>query len=58
MIKLSCFKDYDIRGEIGIDIYARAIFYIGRAITQHLKAKFFFLECACETSPLFTADTI
>ncbi|GIS16309.1 MAG: hypothetical protein CM15mP117_17410 [Alphaproteobacteria bacterium] len=36
MGELTCFKAYDIRGEIGIDIDAGIAYRIGRAVAQHL----------------------
>ena len=35
MGELTCFKAYDIRGEIGIDIDAGIAYRIGRAVAQH-----------------------
>ena len=54
MIDLTCFKAYDIRGEIDEDIAYR----IGRATAQHLKAKTVVIGFdARETSPAFAAAT-
>ncbi len=39
MSKLTCFKAYDIRGELGIDIDASIAYRIGRAVAQHFSAK-------------------
>lgn len=39
MTKLSCFKAYDIRGEIGIDIDEKIAYRIARATAQHFSAK-------------------
>ena len=39
MTELSCFKAYDIRGEIGVNIDEDMAYRIGRATAQHLKAK-------------------
>ena len=36
---LTCFKAYDIRGRIGIDIDEDVAYRVGRAVAQHLKAK-------------------
>ncbi len=36
---LSCFKAYDIRGEIGVSIDADVAYRVGRAVAQHLSAK-------------------
>ena len=39
MSELTCFKAYDIRGELGIDIDAQIAYRIGRSVTQHFNAK-------------------
>ena len=39
MVKLTCFKAYDVRGELGIDIDAQIAYRIGRAVAQHFSAK-------------------
>ena len=39
MSELTCFKAYDIRGELGIDIDAQIAYRIGRAVAQHFSAK-------------------
>ena len=39
MTKLTCFKAYDIRGELGIDIDVSIAYRIGRAVAQHFSAK-------------------
>jgi phosphomannomutase len=36
---LTCFKAYDIRGRIGIDIDEDVAYRVGRAVAQHLTAK-------------------
>ena len=36
---LTCFKSYDVRGELGINFDASIAYKIGRAIAQHLSAK-------------------
>ena len=36
---LTCFKAYDIRGRIGIDIDENVAYRVGRAVAQHLEAK-------------------
>lgn len=36
---LTCFKAYDIRGRIGINIDENVAYRVGRAVAQHLKAK-------------------
>jgi len=37
--ELSCFKAYDIRGEIGVNIDEGIAYRIGRAVAQHFSAK-------------------
>ena len=39
MPELTCFKAYDIRGEIGVNIDEGIAYRIGRAVAQHLDAK-------------------
>ena len=39
MSKLACFKTYDIRGEIGVNIDDDIAYRIGRAVAQHFEAK-------------------
>ncbi|MDB4073605.1 phosphomannomutase [Ascidiaceihabitans sp.] len=54
MTDLTCFKAYDIRGEIGINIDEDMAYRIGRAAAQHLKAKTVVIGFdARETSPAF-----
>ena len=54
MIDLTCFKAYDIRGEIGVNIDEDMAYRIGRATAQHLKAKTVVIGFdARETSPAF-----
>ncbi len=36
---LTCFKAYDVRGRIGIDIDEDVAYRVGRAVAQHLQAK-------------------
>ena len=56
MIDLTCFKAYDIRGEIGVNIDENMAYRIGRATAQHLKAKTVVIGFdARETSPAFAA---
>ena len=56
MIDLTCFKAYDIRGEIGVNIDEGIAYRIGRATAQHLKAKTVVIGFdARETSPAFAA---
>ena len=52
--ELSCFKTYDIRGEIDVNINAEIVYRIGRAISQHFSAKSVVIGYdARETSPSF-----
>ena len=54
MIDLTCFKAYDIRGEIGVNIDEEMAYRIGRATAQHLEAKTVVIGFdARETSPAF-----
>ena len=54
MTDLTCFKAYDIRGEIGVNIDEDMAYRIGRAAAQHLKAKTVVIGFdARETSPAF-----
>ena len=39
MTELQCFKAYDIRGEIGVNIDENITYRIGIAVAQHLSAK-------------------
>lgn len=39
MTELSCFKAYDIRGEVGVNIDENIVYRIGRALSQHFAAK-------------------
>ncbi len=56
MPELSCFKAYDIRGEIGVNIDADIACRIGRAVAQVLSAKSVVIGFdARETSPAFAA---
>jgi phosphomannomutase len=53
---LSCFKAYDIRGEIGVNINEDIAYRIGRAVAQHFNAKSVVIGFdARETSPAFAA---
>jgi phosphomannomutase len=53
---LSCFKAYDIRGEIGMNIDEDIAYRIGRAAAQHFSAKSIVIGFdARETSPAFSA---
>ncbi|MDB3961755.1 phosphomannomutase [Paracoccaceae bacterium] len=56
MSELTCFKAYDIRGEIGVNIDETVAYRIGRAVTQHFGAKSVVIGFdARETSPAFAA---
>ena len=56
MTELSCFKTYDIRGELGVNIDADIVYRIGRAVTQHFGAKSVVIGYdARETSPIFAS---
>ena len=56
MTELSCFKAYDIRGEINVTIDANIVYRIGRAVSQHFKAKTIIVGYdARETSPTFAS---
>jgi phosphomannomutase len=53
---LTCFKAYDIRGEIGVNIDEGIAYRIGRAVAQHFGAKSVVIGFdARETSPAFAA---
>jgi len=54
--ELTCFKAYDIRGEIGVNIDEGISYRIGRAVAQHFNAKSIVIGFdARETSPAFSA---
>ena len=56
MSELTCFKAYDIRGEIGVNIDEGIAYRIGRAVAQHFNAKSVVIGFdARETSPAFAA---
>ena len=56
MSELTCFKAYDIRGEIGVNIDEDIAYRIGRAVAQHFNAKTIVIGFdARETSPAFAA---
>ena len=56
MTVLTCFKAYDIRGEIGVNIDADIAYRIGRAVAQHFAATSVVIGFdARETSPEFAA---
>jgi phosphomannomutase len=53
---LTCFKAYDVRGEIGVNIDEDVAYRIGRAVAQHFSAKSVVIGFdARETSPAFAA---
>ncbi len=53
-MNLTCFKAYDIRGIINLDIDEQISYRIGRAVAQHLKAKNVIVGYdARETSPVY-----
>ena len=56
MSGLTCFKSYDVRGEISVDIDEDIAYRIGRAVAQHFVAKSIVIGFdARETSPAFAA---
>ena len=56
MSDLTCFKAYDVRGEIGVNIDEDIAYRIGRAVAQHFSAKSVAIGFdARETSPAFAA---
>ena len=56
MTDLTCFKAYDVRGEIGVNIDDDVAYRIGRAVAQHFSAKSVVIGFdARETSPAFAA---
>lgn len=58
MTELSCFKAYDIRGEIDVNIDANIAYRIGRSVGQHLEAKSVVIGYdARETSPTYASAT-
>jgi phosphomannomutase len=55
--ELTCFKAYDIRGEIGVNIDEGIAYRIGRAVAQHFNAKSIVIGYdAREASPAFAAS--
>ena len=57
MNELTCFKAYDIRGEIGVNIDEAITYRIGRAVAQHCDATSVIIGFdARETSPAFAAS--
>ena len=58
MSELTCFKAYDVRGEIGVNIDVSLAYRIGRAVAQHFDAKSVVIGFdARETSPAFATAT-
>ena len=54
MEDISCFKAYDIRGEIGVTINEEISYCVGRAVAQHFSARSVVVGYdARETSPKF-----
>ena len=54
MTEPTCFKAYDIRGGIGVNIDDGRAYRIGRAVPRHLDAKFIVIgDDTSETSPTF-----
>ena len=54
--ELSCFKAYDIRGKVNVNIDEEIVYRIGRALTQHFEAKSVIVGYdARETSPAFAS---
>ena len=55
MSPLTCFKAYDVRGEIGVNFDAAIAYRIGRAVGQHFGSGAVVIGCdARETSPELT----
>ncbi len=56
MTELSCFKTYDIRGEVNVNIDVNIVYRIGRALSDHFAAKSVVIGYdARETSPKFAS---
>jgi phosphomannomutase len=56
MSKLTCFKTYDIRGEVNVNFDEEIAYRIGRSVAQHFNAKAVVIGFdARETSPNFAA---
>ena len=56
MTELSCFKAYDIRGEVNVNIDENIIYRIGRSLSQHFEAKSVVIGYdSRETSPTFAS---
>ena len=56
MTELTCFKAYDVRGEIGVNFDEDIAYCIGRAVAQHFSARSIVIGFdARKTSPAFAA---
>jgi phosphomannomutase len=56
---LSCFKAYDVRGELGVNFDVAIAYRIGRAVAQHFQASNIVVGFdARETSPELAAATM
>ena len=56
MINVDCFKAYDIRGKINVDINRHLAYRVGRAVAQHFSAEYVVVGFdARETSPEFAS---
>lgn len=56
MTELTCFKAYDIRGQVGVNIDEDIAYRIGRAVAQHFAARSIVIGFdARETSPAFSS---
>lgn len=55
---LTCFKAYDIRGRLGVDLDARIAFCIGRAFARVLGARRVVLGRDCRASSAVLADAV
>ena len=56
---LTCFKAYDVRGELGVNFNAAVAYRIGRAVAQHFEAGNIVVGYdARETSPELAAATM
>ena len=53
---LTCFKAYDVRGELGVNFDSQIAYLIGRAVVQYFQAKDIIIGFdARETSPELAA---
>ena len=58
-IILTCFKAYDVRGELNVNFDAKIAYRIGRAVAQHFQASNIVIGFdARETSPELAAATM